>query len=451
MSDKQLVSCIIIFFNAERFLEEAIESVFAQTYENWELLLVDDGSADSSTTIALNYAEKYPEKVRYLEHEGHKNRGMSATRNLGIQNAKGDYIAFLDADDIWLPYKVEQQISIIESIPKAAMLYGSTYYWYSWTGDPDDIQKDRVVENEDAPTIRMVQPIEFLTLFINNQILKPPTSSLLVRRNLASRIGGFEESFRGSFEDQVFIAKMSLKAPVIVVRKVFERYRQHLDSCTFIAENITDEDFKARQTYLNWLEEYLNKLKIKDAKLWRALRKEQLLHRYPKIKNIIYYFRRLSVSTNKRAFKMARKILPASLRHWLWIHWHHKLWPPVGWVRIGSLRRLTPISNLWGFDRGQPIDRYYIERYLSSHSTDIKGHVLEIGAPRYTRIFGGDRVTRSDVVDVAEGNPNATLVADLTFAEHISSDTFDCVILTQTLQYIFDLRAALKTLFRIMK
>jgi SAM-dependent methyltransferase len=76
---------------------------------------------------------------------------------------------------------------------------------------------------------------------------------------------------------------------------------------------------------------------------------------------------------------------------------------------------------------------------------------LEIGDDIYTHQFGNDRVTRSDVLDVVEGNPCATLVADLTFAEHIPSDTFDCVIVTQTLQYIFDLRAALKTLFRILK
>ena len=209
MKTNPLVSCIIIFFNAEKFLEEAINSVFSQTYDNWELLLVDDGSTDDSTTIALNYAEQYPEKVCYFEHEGHQNRGMSASRNLGIHNAKGDYIAFLDADDIWLPYKLERQIPIIESFPEAAMLYGSTYYWHSWTGDPDDTQRDHVVENEDAPKIRMIQRIEFLTLFINNHILKPPTSSLLVRRNLATRIGGFEETAPNIIEDQVFIAKMS--------------------------------------------------------------------------------------------------------------------------------------------------------------------------------------------------------------------------------------------------
>ena len=452
MKTNPLVSCIIIFFNAEKFLKEAIESVFAQTYKNWELLLVDDGSTDDSTTIALNFADQYPEKVCYFEHEGHQNRGMSAARNLGIHNAKGDYIAFLDADDIWLPYKLERQIPIIESFPEAAMLYGSTYYWHSWTGDPDDTQRDHVVENEDAPTIRMIQRIEFLTLFINNHILKPPTSSLLVRRNLATRIGGFEETAPNIIEDQVFIAKMSLEAPVVVVKGVFERYRQHLDSCTFIAENITGEDFKARQTYLNWLEEYLNKQKIKEAKLWKALRKKQLLNRHAILKSIIFNFRRLLVSMNKWAGKIARWILPASVHSWLGARLYGQEYsPPPGLVRLGSLRRVTPISWVWGCDRGQPIDRYYIEGYLSAHSADIKDHVLEIGDRNYTRRFGGGRVSRSDVLDVAEGNPNATIVGDLTCAGHIPSDTFDCVILTQTLQYIFDLRAAIKTLFRILK
>jgi glycosyltransferase involved in cell wall biosynthesis/SAM-dependent methyltransferase len=452
MTNKPLVSCIIIFFNAEEFFEEAIESVFAQTYKNWELFLVDDGSTDGSTKIARKYAEQYPEKVFYLEHEGHQNRGMSATRNLGIHNAKGDYIAFLDADDIWLPHKLEQQIPIIESFSKAAMLYGSTYYWYSWTGDSDDIQRDHVVENEDAPTIRMIQPIEFLILFINNHILKPPTSSLLVRKNLAIRMGGFEENAPNIIEDQVFIAKMSLEAPVIVVKGVFERYRQHQDSCTFIAENITGEDFKARQTYLNWLAEYLNKLKIKEAKLWKALRKKQLLHRHAILWRIRFYFQRLSVLMNKWAGKIARWTLPAPVHGWIGARLCGQEYsPPPGWVRMGSLRRVTPISRVWGCDRGQPIDRYYIECYLSIHSADIKDHVLEIGDCNYTCRFGSDRVTKSDVLDVAEGNPNATLVGDLTRAEHIPSDTFDCVILTQTLQYIFDLRAAIKTLFRILK
>jgi SAM-dependent methyltransferase len=196
----------------------------------------------------------------------------------------------------------------------------------------------------------------------------------------------------------------------------------------------------------------LNKQKIKEAKLWKALRKEQLLNRHAIFKYIILYFKRLSVPMNKLAGKIARWILPAPVHGWLGtLLYGQEYSPPPGMIRLGSLRRVTPISRKWGCDRGRPIDRYYIERYLSTHSVDIKDHVLEIGDPNYTRRFGSSRVTRSDVLDVAEGNPNATLVGDLTCAEHIPSDNFDCVILTQTLQYIFDLRAAIKTLFRILK
>ena len=100
MSDSPLVTTIIIFLDAERYFEEAIASVFAQTYPHWELLLVDDGSTDGSTAIARHYAMQYQTRVRYLEHPGHQNRGMSATRNLGVKHARGRYIAFVDADDV---------------------------------------------------------------------------------------------------------------------------------------------------------------------------------------------------------------------------------------------------------------------------------------------------------------------------------------------------------------
>lgn len=137
-----------------------------------------------------------------------------------------------------------------------------------------------------------------------------------------------------------------------------------------------------------------------------------------------------------------------SLRSWLK---RYRTEPNVGSVRFGSLRRLTAISRAFGFDRGLPIDRYYIERFLSAHAADIRGHVLEIGDNAYTRRFGAERVTKSDVLHVSKGNPEATVVGDLTCAEHISSDSFDCVILTQTLHLIYDVRAALKTLYRILK
>jgi SAM-dependent methyltransferase len=123
----------------------------------------------------------------------------------------------------------------------------------------------------------------------------------------------------------------------------------------------------------------------------------------------------------------------------------------VGRIRFGDLRRITPISELFGSERGVPIDRYYIERFLVEYSEDIQGRVLEIEDSKYTRQFGRNRVTKADVLHVSEGNPLATFVGDLTSAGQIPSKAFDCVIVTQTLHLIYDVRAALGTLYRILK
>lgn len=156
---------------------------------------------------------------------------------------------------------------------------------------------------------------------------------------------------------------------------------------------------------------------------------------------------------NKQRLKLiAQQTLPASVHRWLGTQLQgHKHRLPVGMVNFGSLRRLTPISREFGYDRGLPVDRYYIEGFLSRHSKDIQGRVLEIGENTYTQHFGENRVAKSDVLHVVKGNPQATFVGDLTKAEHVPSDAFDCVILTQTLHLIYDTRAALATLYRILK
>lgn len=120
-------------------------------------------------------------------------------------------------------------------------------------------------------------------------------------------------------------------------------------------------------------------------------------------------------------------------------------------VNLGQLRRVTPVSRQWGADRGQPIDRFYIEAFLREQALDIRGRVLEVRDDTYIRQFGADRVTQRDVLHVVPGNPQATIVADLTSADHIPSDTFDCIIMTQTLHLIYDVGAALRTLYRILK
>jgi SAM-dependent methyltransferase len=125
--------------------------------------------------------------------------------------------------------------------------------------------------------------------------------------------------------------------------------------------------------------------------------------------------------------------------------------PGVGGVDLGDLDRLTPISRNWGFDRGTPIDRLYIEGFIKAHAADIRGRVLEVSNNDYTLRYGSGQVTRSDVLHPCEGNPRATIVADLAFpAQHLEGQ-FDCIICTQTLQLIYEFRNAVTQLHRWLK
>jgi SAM-dependent methyltransferase len=117
----------------------------------------------------------------------------------------------------------------------------------------------------------------------------------------------------------------------------------------------------------------------------------------------------------------------------------------------GDLRRLQPVSRDFGYDRGLPIDRYYIERFLEKHRQDVAGRTLEIGDDEYTRRYGGDRTTRRDVLHVHSGNPAATIVGDLGDAPQIADATFDCIVVTQTLHLIYDVDRAVTTLHRILR
>jgi SAM-dependent methyltransferase len=112
---------------------------------------------------------------------------------------------------------------------------------------------------------------------------------------------------------------------------------------------------------------------------------------------------------------------------------------------------LTPMSRTFGFDRGTPVDRYYIERFLAENAAHIRGRVLEVGNNAYTRRFGGASVVHSDVLHVDATNPEATYIGSLEQGGVLPERTFDCIVLTQTLHLIFDMRAAIATLHNALK
>jgi glycosyltransferase involved in cell wall biosynthesis len=268
-----LISIVIIFLDAERFLEEAIESVFAQTCRDWELLLVDDGSTDGGTAIAQRYASSWPDRVRYLEHEGHVNRGMSASRNLGFREARGRYVALLDADDVWLPGKLDHQVTLLEAHPDAAMVYGPAQWWYSWTGEAQDAARDFVHHLGVEPN-QPIPPPALLLGLLRDEGISPCTCSMLIRREVLEQLGGFEERFRGMYEDQAFVAKLCLEHAVVASDECSYRYRQHPDSACAVAER-TGARLDARTVFLDWLEGYLRERGLDDPRIWSALGAER--------------------------------------------------------------------------------------------------------------------------------------------------------------------------------
>jgi SAM-dependent methyltransferase len=158
----------------------------------------------------------------------------------------------------------------------------------------------------------------------------------------------------------------------------------------------------------------------------------------------------LAAGEQDAAASGVRRFVPASARRRLRpIRAAYVAWRRRRPLDLGDLRRVTPVDANWGFERGTPIDRVYVERFVGAHAGDIRGRVLEIAAPDYTNRFGRG-VTQIDILMAEEGNPEATIVGDLTDAPHIPDGAFDCAIVTQTLQFVYDVRGALATLHRIL-
>lgn len=294
MNTRPLVSVIVPFLNEEKYIRDAIESVRNQSYTNWELLLVDDGSNDKSSEIARNYAKTYDKLICYLEHEGHQNRGPSASRNLGLRKARGQLVAFLDADDLWLPFKLEIQVPMLLSQTRAALLYGATLFWHGTERSPEDIRGDFVQKLGVEPNT-LVEPPKLLTLLLHNENIHPANCSLLVRRELFDEIGAFEERFR-MYEDTIFLAKAYLKFPVFITGECSAIYRLHANSTCHVAiekgEYHPSRPNAARRAFLQWLDDYLTDHGVQYSEVNKALQRELWPYRHRVSYRLLYQAQR---------------------------------------------------------------------------------------------------------------------------------------------------------------
>lgn len=275
------VSVITIFYNAAEFLGEAIESVLGQEYRDFELLLVDDGSNDASDAIAQAFADREPGRIRYLHHPGNANRGMSASRNLGIREARGELVAFIDADDRWRQDKLAEQTAIFDRCPEVDASCGSVNYWRSWAGGEDEVIRTGHVQN------RAVDPPEaILALYPLGKAAAPCPSDLMVRRTTALALGGFEESFTGPlqmYEDQAFLAKLYLEGTVYFDERCWLDYRRHDASCVATVSR-GGHYHPVRRHFLEWLAAYLSdRPQLQQPALMTALNRALFPYRHPRI------------------------------------------------------------------------------------------------------------------------------------------------------------------------
>jgi glycosyltransferase involved in cell wall biosynthesis len=447
--ENPLVSVVIPCYNHAHFLAEAIESVLAQKYPHVELLVVDDGSTDDTAAIASRYPA-----VRYIRQN---NRGLAGARNTGWRASKGDFLAFLDADDFFLPGALEAGARALIARPELAFVSGDYQYV-----NADGSVRDRFPQ-------RFVQHDHYQALLRGNYIGMHAT--VMYRREPLEEAGGFNPALPAC-EDYDLYLRIARRHRIGCHQELVAAYRQHgtnMSGDTELMLGTVLGVLRAQRRYAGvdrahrralaegiagWqsfygealVNEIMRRRHAGDRQ--RATRALTILLRHAPAYAARSVYRTAARTVLRVVRRALRTVTPGPLRRL--VRSRHDS-PFVGRVRFGDLRRLTPISRQFGFDRGLPIDRHYIESFLHRNRRDIQGRVLEVGDDAYTRRFGSNRVTIRDVLHIDDSNRLATFVGDLTVADHIPSDAFDCIVLTQTLHLIYDVRAAVRTLHRMLK
>jgi glycosyltransferase involved in cell wall biosynthesis len=418
------VSVVITTYDEEpRFLREALASVLVQTAPPREILVVDDGSRTDNSAVLRSFPS-----VRLLRQA---NQGLAAARNTGWRAAAGPYVVFLDSDDRLTPNGLASNLRRFAVHPECALVYGA-YRFIDRDGRPQ----------QDA-AFTAIGPDPYATMLRGNSIGMHAT--VMYRRDRLEAVGGFDPAYRAC-EDYELYLRLARRFPIASGNEIIAEYRQHARNMSNNSPLMLRAALAALAAQAPFIANDGERrlAHAEGVRRWKSFYAgQQLLKMYEAAKD--RRWADVSPANFLRVFLAAPlPMIGAVLRGIRTLF-------PRRRVNLGSLRRTTPISRHFGYDRGKPVDRHYIEAFLRRHAADIRGRVLEVGDNAYTRAFGGKRVTSSDVLHIDAGAPGATFVGDLQKGDTLPSDAFDCVVLTQTLHLLFDMPAAVMTLHRILK
>lgn len=435
----QRVSILLPVFNGEPFLDQTLGCVLGQTFQDWELLLLDDGSTDSSAEIARRCAAAHPDKVRYHQHPDQGNHGQLGTRVLGARLAEEGLIALLDQDDLWDADYLERHLRLWQELQaeNVSLSYGPSRYWF-----PDGPARD-YVQPMPAGAPRVYAPGELLEGYLASGYRDTPCPSCaLIDREALLEAGRFEIQAKGSpCEDQYLWWHVAARRPVAVHTSAWARYRQHDTSAFARGTRSQEQADRAELLFLQTMKADLTSARP-DHPLLQSGRMADRIGTLAGAGPITQA--RGEPGTQAPGEPRSKKALARLAEAATTLT--RRL---TGRMRLGF--GVEPLSEVWGLDRGRAICRYYLEQFLEERAEDIRGHCLEFEEGAYASRFGGLKVTTLDVLHVDDTNPKATLVADLTRPNDLPDDRFDCVICTHVLHVIYELDTVVAELYRVLK
>jgi len=417
------VAVVIPTYNHAEFLSEALQSALAQSQPADEIIVVDDGSSDDPEAVVRGFPD-----VRFIRRE---NGGLSAARNTGLAASTSDKIIFLDADDVLHPGAIEAGLAAFALNPKASFVYGA----------------HRRIDQQGNVLVpyryMAIGPSPYQDFLRCNMIGMHAT--VMYDRERLSLLGGFDPTLRRCEDYDVYL-RLSHGGHVASHGELVADYRWH-------GGNMSANDAEMLAWVLNVHDRQLQNAELNPTTFaaWKSGRK--IWRQY-------YAGGMLDALSGKPASELLPGLMSAmmaspaaTLRRSMRGLAHRAVerakaltsnWPPrVGAVNFGDLGSTRPISRDFGFDRGTPVDRYYVEQFLMKHAADIRGRVLEVGDASYSRRFGGLAITHQDVLHVSREVPGATLIGDMAEPGVLPASAFDCMVLTQTLHLIYDMRSAL--------
>ncbi|MEO0030813.1 MAG: hypothetical protein RIS94_571 [Pseudomonadota bacterium] len=433
-ADGDSVAIVVTTYNHAHFLADALASITRQTRAADDVLVVDDGSTDDPAAVVAQFPG-----VRLLRTP---NRGLAAARNAGIAAIDTRYVVFLDADDVLLPDAVSLSLACMAANPDAAMACGS----YRFAGAD--------LTPCSGPVEVRVGPQGHAALLRGNQI--GMNAVVLFDREKLVECGSFDPALPRC-EDYDAYLRIAARHRIASHRGLVALYRLHganmsQDAAEMLAWNRRvldrhrprDDDPVAMRAWTLGMQAQVaafanavwTERGTRGRDKWLQRRRMMAIAPWP---------------TTKAALRQtAIRLLPRPLADTLREFRRRRIAASVGRIDFGDLARIKPVSEGFGFRRGTPVDRFYIERFLTRNAPLVTGAVLEAADDKYSRRFG-QGITRQEVLDISPDLPGATIIGDLSKPGVLPADTFDCIILTQTLQYVYELKTAVEQLHQSLR